>query len=58
MVDWQGLLTGNFSITLTDRKKNGVTSGKRVQTFFRIELRQNYHRDVSEKQGGSSYFIY
>jgi hypothetical protein len=50
---------GNFSITLTDRKKKGLvaTSGsKRVQTFFRIELRQNYHRDVSEIQGGVSYF--
>jgi hypothetical protein len=50
--------TSNFSITLTDRKKNGLVTGKRVQSFFRIELRrrQNYHRDVSEKQGGFSYF--
>jgi hypothetical protein len=47
---------GNFSINLVDRKKNGSTTGKRVQTFFRIELRQNYHRDVSEIQGGNSYF--
>jgi len=47
---------GNFSINLIDRKKNGSTTGKRVQTFFRIELRQNYHRDVSEIQGGNSYF--
>ncbi len=46
----------NFSINLTDRKKAGVVAGKRVQTFFRIELRQNYHRDVAEKQGGASYF--
>src|SRR5204862_2655631 len=44
------------SINLTDRKKAGVVAGKRVQTFFRIELRQNYHRDVAEKQGGASYF--
>lgn len=44
----------NFSITLTDRKKKGNTTNKRVQTFFRIELRQNYHRgDV----GASTYFI-
>jgi hypothetical protein len=46
----------NFSITLTDRKKAGVIAGKRVQTFFRIELRQNYHRVVAETQGGASYF--
>jgi len=46
----------NFTINLVDRKKNGTTRGKRVQTFFRIELRQNYHRDVSEKQGGISGF--
>lgn len=46
---------GNFSITLTDRKKKGITS-KRVQAFFRIELRQNYHREVSIVQGGISYF--
>lgn len=49
---------GNFSISLINRKKNGrITSKrKRVQTFFRIELRQNYHRDVSVLQGGASYF--
>lgn len=47
---------GNFSITLTDRKKNGVITSKRVQAFFRIELRQNYHREVSIYQGGISYF--
>jgi hypothetical protein len=28
-----------------------------VQTFFRIELRQTYHRDVSGEQGGASYFF-
>ena len=48
---------GNFSINLIDRKKNGNITSKRVQTFFRIELRQTYHRDVSIEQGGSSYFI-
>jgi hypothetical protein len=47
----------NFSITLTDRKKKGNITTKRVQTFFRIELRQNYHRDVSVEQGGTSYFV-
>ena len=46
----------NFSITLTDRKKKGVITSKRVQTFFRIELRQNYHREVSINKGGTSYF--
>ena len=47
---------GNFSITLTDRKKKGLATPKRVQPFFRIELRQNYHREVSIVQGGISYF--
>ncbi len=41
----------NFSITLTDRKKDGKVTNKRVQTFFRIELRQNYYRGEN-----SSYF--
>lgn len=47
---------GNFSITLTDRKKKGNITSKRVQTFFRLEIRQTYHRDVSVEQGGASYF--
>jgi hypothetical protein len=47
----------NFSISLTDRKKGGSIRGKRVQSFFRIELRQTYHRDVSGEQGGASYFL-
>ena len=47
---------GNFSINLTNRKKRGVITTKRVQTFFRIELRQTYHRDVSVIQGGTGYF--
>ena len=42
---------GNFSITLTDRKKKGVVTSKRVQCFFRIELRQNYHREAPLNQG-------
>jgi hypothetical protein len=47
---------GNFSITITTRKKNNKLTGNRVQTFFRIELRQSYHRDVDDNQGGVSYF--
>ena len=47
---------GNFSINLIDRKKKGVVTTKRVQAFFRIELRQTYHRHVSVEQGGTSYF--
>ena len=48
---------GNFSINLIDKKNNGKTTSKRVQTFFRIELRQTYHREVSAEQVGASYFI-
>ncbi len=47
---------GNFSITVTDRKKKGNIPTKRVQTFFRIEVKQNYSREVTQNQGGSSYF--
>jgi len=47
---------GNFSISLIDRKKKGIITSKRVQTFFRIELRQDYHRDVPTHLGGTSYF--
>ena len=48
---------GNFSITLVDRKKKGNVTSKRVQAFFRIELRQTYHREASVEQGGVSYFV-
>ena len=47
---------GNFSINLVDRKKKGAITTKRVQVFFRIELRQNYPRDCSVEQGSTSYF--
>lgn len=47
---------GNFSINLIDRKKKGTITTKRVQAFFRIELRQNYHRDSSVESGNTSYF--
>lgn len=46
---------GNFAINITNRKKKGLITTKRIQVFFRIELRQNYHRDVSAIQGGTSY---
>ena len=47
---------GNFSINLIDRKKKDVITSKIVQTFFCIELKQNYHRDVPTYLGGTSYF--
>jgi len=47
---------GGFTINITDRKKNAKITGKRVKVFFRIEVRQNYHRNVTELQGGNSYF--
>ena len=47
---------GSFSITLYDRKKNKKVVTTNVQTFFRIEVRQNYSRDVSADKGGTSYF--
>ena len=37
---------GNFSINITNRKKKSIITTKRIQVFFRIELRQNYHRDA------------
>jgi hypothetical protein len=46
----------NFSITLCDRKKNGKVLRTNMQTFFRIEVKQNSPIEVPEKQGGSSYF--
>ena len=47
---------GNFSINLTNRKKKGIITTKRVQTFFRIELRQSYHRESSLELVSTSYF--
>lgn len=46
----------HFSISLIDRKKSGGGLRKVVQTFFRIELKQEYSREVTDKQGGNSYF--
>lgn len=45
---------GNFSINLVNRKKKGIITSKRVQAFFRIELRQNYHRSLYLED--NSYF--
>lgn len=47
---------GNFSINLIDRKKRGTITTKRIQAFFRIELKQNYPRDSSVESGNTSYF--
>lgn len=47
---------GSFGITVYNRKKNGVFLRTSVQTSFRIEVKQNYSRKVSQDQGGSSYF--
>jgi LAGLIDADG endonuclease/NADH-Ubiquinone oxidoreductase (complex I), chain 5 N-terminus/Proton-conducting membrane transporter len=37
----------NFSITVYDRKKKEKVVRTNVQTFFRIEVKQNYTRDVT-----------
>lgn len=47
---------GSFGITVYDRKKNGAFLRTSVQTFFRIEVKQNYSREVTQDHGGSSYF--
>ena len=47
---------GSFGITVYDRKKNGVFLRTSVQTFFRIEVKQNYSRKVPQDIGGGSYF--
>ena len=47
---------GCFGITVYDRKKNGVFLRTSVQTSFRIEVKQNYCRQVTLEQGGSSFF--
>jgi hypothetical protein len=47
---------GCFGITIYDRKKNGVFLRTSVQTSFRIEVKQNYSREVTLEQGGSSFF--
>jgi hypothetical protein len=47
---------GCFSITVYDTKKNGVFLRTRVQTSFRIEVKQNYSRDVCASLAGSGYF--
>ena len=47
---------GCFGITINDRKKNGVFLRTSVQTSFRLEVKQNYSREVSLQQGGPSFF--
>jgi hypothetical protein len=47
---------GCFGITVYDRKKNGVFLRTSVQTSFRIEVKQNYSREVTLEQGGASLF--
>lgn len=47
---------GCFGIAIYDRKKNGVFLRTSVQTSFRIEVKQNYSREVTLEQGGSSFF--
>jgi len=47
---------GSFNITVYDRKKKGVFLRTSVQTSFRIEVKQNYAREVTKDQGGRSYF--
>lgn len=47
---------GNFSITVYNRKNNSKLVTNNVQTFFRIEVKQNYSREVTWDQGGASYF--
>lgn len=47
---------GNFSITVYDRKKNSKVVRTNIQTFFRVEVKQNYSKDVTVDQGGASYF--
>jgi len=37
-------------------EKNGVFLRTSVQTVFRIEVKQNYSREVSQDIGGASYF--
>lgn len=45
----------NFATSIYLRKKSG--SSVRVQQFFRLEIRQTYHRDVDRNLlGGPSYF--
>ena len=48
---------GNFSITIYDRKKNGQYLRTNVQTFFRIEIKQNTNKEVTPDQGGNSFFF-
>ena len=41
----------NFSVTIQERKGKVA----RIRGYYRLELRQKYHREVSKELGGSSY---
>jgi hypothetical protein len=49
---------GSFNITIYNRKKkrSGTVLRREIQTSFRIEVKQNYSREVAEEIGGGSYF--
>lgn len=47
---------GNFSITVYNRKKNSKLVRTNVQTFFRIEVKQSYSKNVTVNKGGANYF--
>jgi hypothetical protein len=42
---------GNFSINLSQKK-----AGYRISLYYRLELRQNYPKEVLDHLGGNSYF--
>lgn len=44
---------GNFATSIYSRAGNQRT---RVQQFFRLEIRQTYHKNIEDQLGGSSYF--
>jgi hypothetical protein len=47
---------GSFSITVYDRKKMGIFWEQVFKLFFVLKWNKNYSREVTQDQGGSSYF--
>jgi len=47
---------GNLPITAYYRKKDSKVVTTNIQTFLRIQVKQNYFIDVATNQGGASYF--
>lgn len=47
---------GHFSISVYEHNKNRKVTTTVVQLSFRIEVKQNYSREVSVDQGGAGYF--